>query len=122
MLFESPIHYALCVSQKQFDAELRRLGRTPEQGVNDGAGATTNIFKAPNGRLCALVCLFDHSLDYEQIASLLAHEAVHLFQEIKKNIGERDPSAEFEAYCIQRITQNLLYAYKKQVKRKAMKK
>lgn len=79
------------------------------------------MMTSKDGKECAIICIFNHTLDYEQIASLLTHEAVHLFQEIKKNIGERDPSAEFEAYCIQRITQNLLYAYKEQVTRKAKK-
>lgn len=121
-LFQSPIYYALCTSQKAYDKELKRMKRRSEPGIlNDHSGATTNFMQNVDGKQCAIVCLFNHSYDYEQIASLLTHEAVHIFQRIRENIGERDPSAEFEAYCIQRITQNLLYAYKEQVKRKAKK-
>jgi hypothetical protein len=120
-LFQSPIYYALCTSQKDYEKELKRIGINPQPGITGSQGATLNMMTSKDGKECAIICIFNHTLDYEQIASMLAHEAVHLFQEIKENIGERNPSAEFEAYCIQCITQNLLYAYKKQVRRKSKK-
>jgi hypothetical protein len=49
-----------------------------------------------------------------QIHALLTHEAMHLWREIRNQIGEKEPSAEFEAYAIQKITQNLAYSYEKQ--------
>lgn len=48
----------------------------------------------------------------EQYYSLLVHEAVHIFQRVCNYIGEDKPSDEFEAYCIQAISQELMYAWK----------
>lgn len=122
-LFRSPLYYALCTSQRLYDKELKRMKLGSQPGIlNDHSGATTNFMQNVDGKQCAIVCLFNHSYDYEQIASLLAHEAVHIFQRIRENIGESSPSAEFEAYSIQAITQNLLYEYKRQVRRRKGKK
>lgn len=85
-----------------------------------GAGATTHFIRGTgknDENVVALVCLFEKSHDKLQIYSLLAHEATHIWQEILKELREDKPSPEFEAYSIQRITQNLLYEYKRQVKR-----
>lgn len=43
--------------------------------------------------------------------AMIAHEAVHVFQTIRKEMGEREPSIEFEAYAIQDITLRLGAAY-----------
>lgn len=42
-----------------------------------------------------------------EIHGLLLHEAVHVWQRIKKRMGESNPSTEFEAYSIQSIAQDL---------------
>ena len=39
---------------------------------------------------------------------MLLHEAVHIWQIVKRRMGEREPSVEFEAYSIQAIAQDLL--------------
>lgn len=45
------------------------------------------------------------------ISSLILHEAVHVFQALCEKIGEREPSAEFEAYTIQHAYAGLMDAY-----------
>lgn len=42
-----------------------------------------------------------------EIYGLLLHEAVHVWQKVKKLMGEKEPSSEFEAYSIQAIAQDL---------------
>jgi hypothetical protein len=42
---------------------------------------------------------------------MLVHEAVHVWQFHCENIGEREPSIEFEAYSIQAVSQFLMEAY-----------
>jgi len=42
-----------------------------------------------------------------EVYGLLLHEAVHVWQKIRKLMGEREPSVEFEAYSIQAIAQDL---------------
>jgi hypothetical protein len=62
----------------------------------------------------------------EGVVALLVHEAVHLWQYIKEDIGEHNPSKEFEAYAIQNLTQELLQSYNiardRYIKRKNKKK
>ena len=45
------------------------------------------------------------------IVGLIVHEAVHVWQFVRENIGESNPSSEFEAYAIQAISQELIEAY-----------
>ncbi len=49
--------------------------------------------------------------DQLQVYGLLLHEAVHIWQIVKRRMGEREPSVEFEAYSIQAIAQDLFEMY-----------
>lgn len=113
-LIKSPVFYALATSEAILEKELKRLKFKGDCGVTKGAGATTNFLTNTDGEVVALVCLFEHSHDKLQIYALLVHEAVHIFQEIRKSLSESDPSSEFEAYSIQSICQNLFYEYERQ--------
>ncbi len=116
-LVTSPVHYGLCKTEKAFKKELKRLGirkkDRPDFLKSSYADATVHFFES-EGKECAIVCLGDtkgHTPN--EIVGLLIHEAVHIWQEIKANIGEQHPSSEFEAYSIQTIAQNLIEAYSK---------
>lgn len=116
-LVTSPICYALCVTEKGFTEEMKRLNipknRRPTF-IKPDAGATAHFFVS-EGQECAIVCIATNASRIQTYA-LLCHEAVHLWQHIKANIGEEEPSKEFEAYSIQRIAQELMYSYKRQTK------
>lgn len=49
--------------------------------------------------------------DQIQVYGLLLHEAVHIWQIVKRRMGESEPSVEFEAYSIQAIAQDLFEMY-----------
>ena len=111
----SPIHYGLCKTEKDFKKELKRLGirkkDRPDFLKSSHANATVHFFEKDNS-VCAIVCLGDtkgHTPN--EIVGLLIHESVHIWQEIKANIGEQYPSNEFEAYSIQAIAQKLIETY-----------
>ncbi len=111
----SPIHYGLCKTEKAFKKELKRLGirkkDRPDFLKSPHANATVHFFERDDG-VCAIVCLGNtEGRTPNEIVGLLIHEAVHIFQEIKANIGEQHPSSEFEAYSIQTIAQHLIEAY-----------
>lgn len=119
-LMTSPIYYGLCVSEKIFHRELRRMKVPPEHWPpfisNDWSDATMHHFDGVNGNRCAIVCIrTNHARTGVQVASLLVHEAVHIWQAIRESMGEKEPSSEFEAYSIQRISQELMQAFKEQV-------
>jgi len=76
-----------------------------------------------NGEMFGLVGLnkkriVADKLDGIEIAAFLAHEAVHVKQRIMIHLYEREPSKEFEAYCVQNIFSSLMEQYKETLKRK----
>jgi len=114
-LITSPIQYGLVTSQKQYEKELKQLKvPKPQWGrfVNEGKGATVTYLENDAGQICIVgIDVQDYSI--EQIYAMLVHEAVHIWQEIKRDMGEREPSSEFEAYSIQGISQNLMESYRR---------
>lgn len=117
-IITSPVYYSLVTNEKMLKSELKKLKCANAQiSIPINKDATTSFLENDKKETCAIICLFDHSHEVEQIFSLLVHEAVHIFQEIKAVMGEKNPSSEFEAYSIQRISQNLFYEYKKQTKK-----
>ena len=123
-LLTSPYCYSLCLNEMSFHAELKRLklssSKWPDFQKNSACGATIHFFENnENNGKCAIIALSETSKKYEleQIYAILVHEAVHLWQEICDDIGEKFPASEQEAYAIQRISQSLMYSYKEQTKK-----
>jgi len=116
-LTECAYHYALCLTPEEFYAELKRIGLSephwPEFLVRDGH-ATTHHF-THDGQRIALVTLNTELAKTKtgaQIAALLVHEAVHIWQRHAVAIGAfNDHGDEEEAYAIQNIAQCLMTAY-----------
>lgn len=105
-----PIYYGFCPSEKAWKSALKRLGITSEP-YPDTDGKCTFLEK--NGKdLCAIVTIKDHS-DPTEVIGILVHEAMHIWQAIKENIGEKDPGHEQEAYAMQAMTMELIDAYNK---------
>mgnify|MGYP003599311880 CR=1 FL=1 len=122
-VFESSfqhVKYALVCSKKEHKSFIRGFlggefkGRS--EFIEDGAGAMIDIMPRKSGKVTlALVSINKRewlTADIEQVYGMLAHEAVHIFQEVKSIMGEKEPSIEFEAYSVGQIAQNLFYAYK----------
>lgn len=115
--------YRLCVTEKDFQAEMKRL-KLPKKDwpkfiKTSHASATIHFFESSDGNLCAICCLHKDAAKTKtpaQIYGLLVHEAMHLWRACKENIGETDPSLEFEAYAMQRISQNLIHSWMEQTK------
>lgn len=121
MLVESPVYYALCISEKRYREVLKDMhikrGDAPEWILHSNAGATTHFFENPEGSSCAVVCIDPkRAPSHHQSLALLVHEAVHIWQEIKAKLGEKEPSKEFEAYSIQRMALEMFDAYEEQMK------
>lgn len=116
VLVRAPGYLALCVTQKHFERVLEHLNVSHSERpafVSKTADATTHFFTNPtNGGTVAVVCLGKHE-GYSPIdvAALLVHEAVHVWQDAVKTLGEKEPSVEFEAYSIQEISHQLMRLY-----------
>ena len=116
---------AVCVNERQFKATIKKLGVTCEDGkwLNSWhANATLHRWERPDiGDVIAIVCV-GKSIGQVEMDALLVHEAVHIWQWHLKLIGERKPSAEFEAYGIQSISQKLMFAYRELMAKERKKK
>ena len=126
-LFTSPYYYRLCLTEKDFQKELKHL-RLPKSSwgtwlATDRAGATLHRFTKSNGEMCAIICLDESAYSsLVQRYSVLVHEAVHLWQYIREHISEHEPSKEFEAYMIDTLSLRLMESYNEQIKMRRKKK
>lgn len=110
-------YYTLCLSERAMHNAFARLSipreRRPEF-VHANASATTHFVSSKN-KLCAVVCVCHDASDSQaEMYALLAHEAVHIWQEMCRDIGERAPGDEIEAYVIQHLTRCLIDEYLRQ--------
>lgn len=114
-LFTSPYHIGLCLDEAAFDREMRRL-KVPKKEWPDfvigGAHATTHFFESNSGGLTTIVSILTKKRSIDEIHALLVHEAMHVWRAICEDIGEKEPSLEFEAYAMQNICQSLFAAYR----------
>lgn len=104
-------YLTLVLSSDEFKQALRHLeSPVAPEWMNKGANATTHFFDNPEGKTCAIVSLGDgwKQSGSIEVAGLLVHEAVHIWQQYCQDIGERHPGEEQEAYAVQSIAQELL--------------
>lgn len=113
---EMPVYYALALNLAQFDRALDHLKipmRNRPNFVNNRADATLHWFDVPSendgkAKLCAIVCVTPNE-DPVKVCGLLVHEAVHIWQEVERIMGNM--GSEGEAYHIQSISQELFMKY-----------
>lgn len=111
-LMQTPVRYTLVVNERQYAAEMRRLRvKAPLPWVSDGAGATCHTLTRDDSTCCVVAIGPTAGLTGVQIAALLVHEAVHIWQAICRQIGEHAPSSEFAAYSLQQISGQLMTRY-----------
>lgn len=110
-------YLALCLNEDQFKAACKHIKcQPPSFIVNDWSNATAHYFDGKRGQT-VIVCLRDwEGRNPIEVAGLLVHEAVHVWQEYAARIGEQEPGREQEAYAIQAIAQELMAEFARQVK------
>lgn len=114
------MYFGLCTSEAMFHKQLKRMkvarNEWPSFIKNDHSDATAHFFEM-GGEVSVLVCIRTRQkITPIQVACLLVHEAVHIWQHYTDSIGEKNPSSEFEAYSIQAISQELMELYEGQMK------
>ena len=111
-------YLALVLSQKEYDQAIKHCDGQPGHSYikTDRAHATAHYLDNAQGELCCIVALGETAgRTGIEIAGLLVHEAVHIWQAWCDSIGEREPAAEQEAYAIQSISQILMAEYARRV-------
>lgn len=105
------VEYTLVRNQKQLN---KVLGRKDELFLNTGANAQVSFFDHPNGGSYAVVQMGDvEGRTNIEVLGLLVHEAMHVFQRILLIMNEHEPSSEFGAYSMQRISIDLFDMYER---------
>jgi len=113
-LIESHFKIAVCISEKNFLFELKRLHvpvKDWPEWLGEGSSAETHTFmgtKKSSTDKIIIVCI---RLKDKDATSYLIHEAVHIYQDEIRLIEEKTPSDEFMAYSIQAIATKLIKAY-----------
>jgi hypothetical protein len=104
-------YLTLCLSEAEYEAAMRDL-KCKHYGAwisTPQASATTHHLSNHDGNLCAVVCMNDYAgRNPVEVAGLLVHEAVHVWQEYCDWYGEKTPGREQEAYAVQTIAQELM--------------
>lgn len=102
----------LCLSEGEYLKALKHLGVTPTAAwANDDANATLHTYDKVDAPVC-IVCLnVSSKLSAIEIAGVLVHESVHIWQEWCKRYGETNAGNEQEAYAIQFISSALMGEY-----------
>lgn len=118
-------YYTLCLTPTDYHAALKHLGEDELDAFRKTthANATTHFLYDKDGKQCAVVTLSDwKTRSGIEIAGLLVHEAVHIFQGWCERVGEHTPGSETEAYSVQWISQQLMWEFVRQTKpaRKAL--
>ncbi|EHU1441348.1 hypothetical protein A1Z85_RS11120 [Acinetobacter baumannii] len=103
------VSYTLARNQLHMDLLFEDMNHVDEFLSIEGAAAQVDFY---SDGAYAVVQLGDTSeRKLIEIYGLLLHEAVHVWQKVKKLMGEKEPSSEFEAYSIQAIAQDLFKMY-----------
>lgn len=104
----------LVLNEEDFHAALDELP-APKEGrplwISDGAGACMHALR---GEEIACIVVLQDSENTASAIGLLVHEAVHVFQAWCEDVGEKEPSSEFQAYAIQSITERLIASFNEQ--------
>lgn len=99
-------HLVLCLTEAEYHKALDHL-KIPMEDRHKWLASYGEVhtFENDEGMVC-IVCIAlktIRSKPASEVARILVHEAVHVWQQYSKDIGEKEPSSEFEAYSIEAI-------------------
>lgn len=103
------VQYTLARNQIHMDLLFEDMNKVDPFLSIEGAAAQVDFYSDGAYAVVQLGDTSDKKLI--EIYGLLLHETVHVWQKVKKLMGEKEPSSEFEAYSIQAIAQDLFEMY-----------
>lgn len=113
-------YLTLCLSEQEFVAAAKHCDITsPGEWMDeDRHKAVTHTWGLKNGRMVCVVCLSPKWPDADpvDVACTLVHEAVHVVQRLCDSIGEGEPGREFEAYAVERVSEQLMREFSRRQK------
>lgn len=112
-------YLTLCLTEEEYVKAMAhlRIKQYSPWIKTDHAHATTHQCTNHKGEATCVVCLRGHEgRDPVEVAGLLVHEAVHIWQFYAAMIGEGEPGSEQEAYAVQAIAQELMAEFARRMK------
>jgi hypothetical protein len=108
-----PVFVGFTTNEAAFKREMARIcpGKEVPFIARATASATTHHFRDKDGGVCCVITMppYTRTRTREQYAALLAHEAVHVVQEMCAELNDGEPlGREAEAYLVQQIVQETL--------------
>lgn len=101
-------YIVLCLSEDEYLPIVKKL-KSPVIPPWCPSDAATHTFQHEKHGTVCIVCMRDwEGRDPVEVAGMLVHEAVHVWQHYAEDIGEDSPGREQEAYAIQAISQELM--------------
>lgn len=109
-------YLCLCLYEPEYHAAMAHLNCPASSWIKSPqAHATAHHVESPKGLAC-VVCLNEwQGRDPIEVAGLLVHESVHIWQEYCSYYGEASPGHEQEAYAIQSISQELMAEFSRRM-------
>lgn len=110
-----PVEVGYVPNAKAWEAALIRLDLPAEPYPTTDGRCVGWENVGPNRKDIILITVGERAKVHSvaQVAGIIAHECAHAWQHIRKIIGEKEPSAEFEAYAIQAMVQGVMFAHQK---------
>lgn len=107
-----PVFIGFCPSEAAWKREMRRMKVRGEPYPTDAGRCTTFTLKSKTRVLVTLCDNVEQCATRLEIAGLLCHEGVHVWQAVRDAMNDPgQPSVEFEAYSVQAIFQGLYQAW-----------
>lgn len=110
-------YLTLCLTAQEMNHAAKGLTQWPLTFPEWGASAQM-FTKDGTNDMCVIVSLAEDSQKNNsaiEIAGMLVHEAVHVWQFYAKKMGESQPGDEQEAYAVQAISQELMAEYARRI-------
>jgi len=103
-------YLTLCTTEKLYREAMRKCKVDyPSPFIDGEFVGEARYLRLANGERVAVVSITNwEGRDPIVIAGLLVHEATHVWQQYKRDIGEQVPGDEQEAYAIQILSQTLM--------------
>lgn len=111
-LFKGLFYYGFCPNEKAWEKSMKSFG-LPNNPYPTSHGRCT-FLSNKGGKPVVLVTIMDgaeNNYSHIEIAGIIVHEGIHVWQQMCNTVGEDAPSVEFEAYSVQKIFQELMTAF-----------
>lgn len=111
-----PSYWGFCPDETAWKKQMKKVGCKGEPYPNFETDTLARVseFVSYDHKHIVIVTLGDlGGRDPIGVVTLIAHEVEHVWQYMKKHMGETNPGNEVEAYVKQDMLASMIYAYEK---------